>query len=236
MSESIQIDDLKIEVRRSARRLNVDLTIDRDGGVVIAVPDSMKEADVARIIRNKQTWIYTALGRKETTHKGPPPKEYVSGEGFFYLGKKYRLKVLRDGQTPETGPGLQLQNDRFYLPRELAADGRNVFMKWYTERAEEWIKRRMNALKGRVAAAPQAIEIRDLGFRWASCTHKGKMFFHWRTILLPPERIDYLILHELVHVHEHNHSPAFYERLRRASPEYKQHEDWFRRYGDLYSL
>ena len=94
----------------------------------------------------------------------------------------------------------------------------------------------MNALKGRVAAEPHSIEIRDLGFRWGSCTHKGKVFFHWRTILLPPERIEYLILHELVHVREHNHSMAFYERLRRASPDYKQHEDWFRRYGDLYSL
>ena len=235
MSESIQIDDLKVEVRRSARRLNVDLTIDRDRGVVIAVPDSMTEADIAKIIRNKQMWLYTALGRKEATHKGPPPKEYVSGEGFFYLGKKYRLKVLRDGQKP-VGGALQLQNDRFYLPHELAADGRAVFLKWYSDRAAEWIARRMNAIKGRVAATPQAIEIRDLGFRWASCTHKGKMFFHWRAILLPPERIDYLILHELVHVHEHNHSPAFYERLRRASPDYKQHEDWFRRYGDLYSL
>lgn len=236
MSETIQIDDLKVEVRRSVRRLNVDLTIDRDGGVVIAVPDTMKDADISRIIRNKQTWIYTALGRKEATHKGPPPKEYVSGEGFFYLGKKYRLKVLRDGQTPEAGTGLQLLNNRFLLPHDMAAAGRNVFLKWYTERAAEWITRRMNALKNRVAAAPQSIEIRDLGFRWASCTHKGKMFFHWRTILLPPERIDYLILHELVHVHEHNHSPAFYERLRRASPDYKQHEDWFRRNGDLYSL
>lgn len=236
MSETIQIDDLRIEVRRSVRRLNVDLTIDRDGGVVIAVPDTMKEADISRIIRNKQTWIYTALGRKEATHKGPPPKEYVSGEGFFYLGKKYRLKVLRDGQTAESGPGLQLLNDRFVLPYGMAADGRNVFLQWYTERAAEWITRRMNALKKRVAAAPQSIEIRDLGFRWASCTHKGKMFFHWRTILLPPERIDYLILHELVHIHEHNHGPGFYERLRRACPDYKQQEDWFRRYGDLYSL
>ena len=236
MNENLQIDDLKVEVRRSVRRLNVDLTVDRDGGVVIAVPDSMKTADITRIIRNKQMWIYTALSRKEATHKGPPPKEYVSGEGFFYLGRKYRLKVLRDGQAPGTGATLQLQNDRFCLPSELVPDGRSVFLKWYSDRAAEWITRRMNALKERVAAAPQSIEIRDLGFRWASCTQKGKMFFHWRTILLPPERIDYLILHELVHLHEHNHSPAFYERLRRASPDFKQHEDWFRRYGDLYSL
>lgn len=236
MNEKINIDDLKIEVRRSARRLNVDLTIDRDGGVIIAVPDHMQEKDITRIIRNKQTWIYTALGRKQASQKGPPPKEYVSGEGFFYLGRKYRLKILREDHSVGPSEGLQLKNDRFFLSRDLAAKGRTVFVKWYIERAAEWITRRLNILKGRVASAPQSIEIRDLGFRWASCTHKGKMFFHWRAILLPPERIDYLILHELVHVHEHNHSPAFYERLRRASPDHKQHEDWFRRYGDLYSL
>ncbi|MDD5677880.1 MAG: SprT family zinc-dependent metalloprotease [Kiritimatiellae bacterium] len=236
MNEIINIDDLKIEVRRSARRLNVDLTIDRDGGVVIAVPDQMQEKEITRIIRNKQAWIYTALGRKQASKKGPPPKEYVSGEGFFYLGRKYRLKVLRDDQPAESADGLQLKNDRFFLPRDLVAKGREVFLKWYTDRAAEWITRRMNTLKGRVASAPQSIAILDLGFRWASCTHKGKMFFHWRTILLPPERIDYLILHELVHVHEHNHSPAFYERLRRASPDHKQHENWFLRNGDLYSL
>jgi predicted metal-dependent hydrolase len=109
-------------------------------------------------------------------------------------------------------------------------------VEWYCERAAEWIGRRVKALKGRMAAEPKAIGIRDLGFRWGSCTHTGKTFFHWRTILLPPERIDYLVMHELAHIHEHNHSPAFYERLRRASPDHKQHEDWFRRNGDLYSL
>jgi hypothetical protein len=62
------------------------------------------------------------------------------------------------------------------------------------------------------------------------------VFFHWRAVLLPPERIDYLVMHELVHIHEHNHGTAFYDRLRRASPDFKQQEDWFRRYGDLYSL
>lgn len=236
MSDTIHVDDLKIQVRRSLRRANVGLTVERDGSVVVAVPDAMKDEDVTRLIRNKQTWIYTTLGRKQATHKGPPSKEYVSGEGFFYLGRKYRLKVLRDGQTPEHGPGLQLKHDRFYLPSGQVSDGRNLFLKWYSERAAEWITKRMNALKARVAASPHGIEIRDLGFRWASCTHKGKMYFHWRTILLPPERIDYLIFHELVHLHEHNHSPTFYERLRRASPDFKQHEDWFRRYGDLYSL
>ena len=103
-------------------------------------------------------------------------------------------------------------------------------------RAADWIPRRVRLLQDRVGLQPESIEIRDLGFRWGSCTEKGKLFFHWRLILLPPERIDYLILHELVHLHEHNHSPAFYERLRRAAPEYELHEEWLRRNGDQYGL
>ena len=236
MSERVTVDGLSVEVRRSVRRLSVDLTIDRDGGVVIAVPDHVKEAEIERIVRGKQTWIYTALGRKEATQKGPPPKEFVSGEGLYYLGRKYRLKLVPGEPGVNRAGGVVLRDDRFYLPSRMAAKGREIFVKWYSERAGEWIGRRVTALKGRMAAEPQSISIRDLGFRWGSCTHTGRVFFHWRTVLLPPERIDYLVMHELVHIHEHNHSPAFYERLRRASPDYKQHEDWFRRFGDLYSL
>jgi predicted metal-dependent hydrolase len=236
MSEQLTVNDLTVEVRRSVRRLSVDLTIDRGGGVVVSVPDHLKETEIARIVREKETWIYTALGRKEATHKGPPPKEYVSGEGMYYLGRKYRLKLV-PGEPGRNGDcGLVLRDDRFYLPLALAAKGREIFVKWYSDRAGEWMGRRVAALKGRVAAEPKSIAIRDLGFRWGSCTHTGRVLFHWRTVLLPPERIDYLVMHELVHIHEHNHGSSFYERLRRASPDYKQHEDWFRRNGDLYSL
>jgi predicted metal-dependent hydrolase len=236
MNERLHIDDLSVEVRRSARRDTVDLSIDRDGGVVISVPERLEDGDVTRIIRQKQAWIYGALGRKELTQKGPPAKEYVSGEGFFYLGRKYRLKILKPGGAATLADGLQLSGDRFFLPDKLAKNGREVFVEWYTERAAEWIAKRVRALKGRVAAEPKGVAIRDLGFRWGSCTHAGKVNFHWRTILLPPERIDYLVTHELVHLHEHNHGPAYYDRLRRACQDYKQHEDWFRRYGDLYSV
>ena len=122
------------------------------------------------------------------------------------------------------------------MPRILAFKGHEVFIDWYTKRAADWIPRRVQLLQGRAGIKPETIEIRDLGFRWGSCTQKGKLLFHWRLILLPPERIDYLILHELVHLHEHNHSQAFYERLRRAAPEYERHEEWLRRNGDQYGL
>ena len=68
----------------------------------------------------------------------------------------------------------------------------------------------------------------DLGYRWASCGQGGKLYFHWRVILLPPSRIEYLVLHD--------HSPAFHQRLRRAVPNYHNHEHWLRAHGDDYRL
>ena len=172
---------------------------------------------------------------KEELHQ-LPEKEFVSGEGFYYRGRKYRLKLLDEPLPTGSGERLRFQNGRFLMLRKFAPKGREIFMGWYAKRAEEWIPRRVMSLQERVGVRPISIEIRDLGFRWGSCTQKGKLFFHWRLILLPSERVDYLILHELVHMHEHNHSPAFYERLRRAAPEYELHEEWLRRNGDQYGL
>lgn len=234
--ERIRINDVVIEVKRSPRRKTVEIMVERDGRVVIYSPESANSKSLESIARGKLIWIYRKIGRKEEELHRLPAKEFVSGEGFYYLGRKYRLKLLDDPATSRDGTGLLLQNGRFLMPRELAPKGRGIFVRWYTEQALEHVSLRVKALKARVAAEPQSISIRDLGFRWGSCTHKGKVFFHWRIILLPQQRIDYLITHELVHLHEHNHSPAFYERLARAVPDYAKHEDWLRRYGDLYSL
>lgn len=234
--ERIAIKDIAVEVRRSARRKTVELSVERDGRVLLYAPDKTDQEKLEAMVREKLLWIYRQLGRKEEELYQMPAKEYVSGEGFYYHGRKYRLKILDEPQPFRNGEALRFQGNRFLMPRAVASRGREVFIHWYGKRAAEWIPKRVHMLQDRVGIQPESIEIRDLGFRWGSCTEKGKILFHWRLILLPPERIDYLILHELVHLHEHNHSPAFYERLRRAAPEYETHEEWLRRNGDQYGL
>lgn len=234
--ERIAIKDISVEVKRSARRKTVELSVERDGRVLLHAPESANQDKLELMVREKLLWIYRQLGRKEEELHQMPAKEYVSGEGFYYRGRKYRLKLLDEPRTLRNGEQLRFQSGRFLMPRALAVKGREIFIGWYGKRAAEWIPKRVNLLQGRVGVQPESIEIRDLGFRWGSCTEKGKILFHWRLILLPPERIDYLILHELVHLHEHNHSPAFYERLRRAAPEYEIHEEWLRQNGDQYGL
>jgi len=234
--EKITVKGLEVLVKRSVRRKTVALSVGRDGDVILHAPEKADRDRLESMVREKLVWIYEKLGRKEEELYQMPTKEYVSGEGFYYRGRKYRLKLLDENKPAKNGERLTFKNSRFLLPRALTPKGREIFISWYAKRAADWITQRIALLQDRVGVVPDAVVIRDLGFRWGSCTQKGKLIFHWRLILLPPERIDYLILHELVHLHEHNHSPAFYERLKRAAPEHEAHEEWLRRNGDQYRL
>jgi hypothetical protein len=231
MNNSIIVDNLTVEIRRSGRRRHVDLTVERDGSVVVAAPDRFGDEEVEKLVRSRLVNLHSHIARKREILSNQPVKEYVTGEGFYYLGRKYRLKLVDDGTT-----SLRLLNGRFLLPRAMAAKGREAFIRWYTEHGQQWLRERAIPLEERVAIHPTSITVRDLGFRWGSCAESGAVNFHWRIILLPPKQIDYLILHELCHLHEHDHSRAFYTRLGRAVPDHGEHEEWLRTNGDRFNL
>jgi predicted metal-dependent hydrolase len=236
MSEVLQIDELQVEVRRSPRRRTVDLIVDRFGDLVINVPESLPRKELESIVRRKREWIYRKVRHKEIVLRPAGRKEYVSGEGFHYLGKKYRLKLLDSGDAAANTLPLRLLNGRFLMLRSTASNGRNHFIRWYMRQGQAWISNALETLKERVLAEPRSITVRDLKFRWGSCNAAGDVYFHWRVILLPPNVVRYLVLHELVHLHEHNHNPAFYTRLRRAAPDYREIEGWLEANGDHYAL
>jgi len=236
MNELVQIDDLRVEVRRSPRRRTVDLIVDRFGDLVINVPETLPPRDVEAIVRKKQEWIYTKLNQKEIVLRPGEPKEYVTGEGFHYLGKKYRLKLFDPSRADAELAPLRLLNGRFWMRRSSASEGRSHFIRWYTDQGLKWIANAVDTLHERVGAQPRSIYVRDLKYRWGSCNAGGDAYFHWRVMLLPPRVVRYLIIHELVHLHEHNHSPAFYERLGRTAPDYREIEAWLEANGDQYVL
>ena len=78
---------------------------------------------------------------------------------------------------------------------------------------------------------PKGIEVRDLGFRWGSCGKKGILNFHWASILLPASIVEYVVVHELVHLVEPNHTPEFWLALERAMPDYEQRKNWLAENG-----
>lgn len=224
--DSLTVGDLCFEVRRSARRKSVQITVDRGGELVLSAPELCATATMASFVREKRFWIYSKLAEKDALPAEAPPKRYVSGEGFPYLGRSHRLLLVDAQDAP-----VKLEQGRFKMRRDVAAEGREQMVRWYTERAQPWLANRVDRFRLRVGAEPAGVVVQDLGYRWGSCGKGGKLYFHWRTILLPPRIAEYVVVHELVHLLEPHHTPAFWARVERTLPDFASRKQWLAERG-----
>jgi predicted metal-dependent hydrolase len=227
---SLKVDDLQFEVRWSDRRKTVGITVDRNGELVLSAPTGCDHRILEKSVRNKRQWIYEKLAQKEANRHRAPEKEYVSGEGFFYLGRSYRLLLVERQNVP-----VKLFRGRFRMRRSDAGDGRRHMIRWYSEHALPWITRCVERYEGRIGVTPTNIKIRNLGYRWGSCGKRGTLYFNWKTILLPPRIVEYVVVHELVHLHEAHHTSAFWRRVERTMPDYEERKNWLPLRGAEYA-
>lgn len=218
---ALVVDDLTFEVRRSERRRTMQITVDRGGELVLVVPSTCPTSAMEKFVREKRFWVYTRLAEKEVLHKERPKKAFVSGEGFPYLGKHYRLLLVGKQDVP-----LKLEAGRLRLVRAEADQGHRHLRQWYSQRASAWLSRRVELLAPRVGRRPQSVVVQDLGFRWGSCGKNERVNFHWKTILLPPRIVDYVVVHELTHLVEAHHTPQFWSRVERAMPDFAARKQW----------
>jgi predicted metal-dependent hydrolase len=222
----LAVGDLLFNVVLSARRRTMELSVERNGALVIRAPEGASSARLEAFIREKRTWVYTKVTEKEALLRAVRVREYVSGEGFPYLGRSYRLLLVNHQDVP-----LRLEAGRFRLLRSEAERGRAHFVRWYTEHGREWLRRRVEAFAPRVGVEPRSVDVRELGYRWGSCGRNHCLNFNWATVLLPPRNVEYVIVHELVHLRERNHTPAFWRRVERAVPDYLRRKAWLAEHG-----
>ena len=231
MKQKINIDDLTLGLIRSQRQ-TLGLTVERDGTLSIRAPEDCDLKKIHDFIEQKRFWIYRKLAEKEVLFKRRRAKEFVSGEGFPYLGRSYRLKLVRNvGDGNVSFPVIRLNRGRFEILASERERGREHFIKWYCSHAEPWIVQRLDRFVNRLRVKPTKVKVSDLGYRWGSCGAKGRLNFHWRTILAPPRIVDYVIVHELVHMLERLHSPKFWALLERVMPDFPARQQWLAENG-----
>jgi predicted metal-dependent hydrolase len=232
LREQLVIDDVSFEIRRSDRRRTIAITVDRDGTLLLHAPADCPVAQVEAVARQRQLWVHSKLAEKQRLATSRQPKSYVPGEGFYYLGRSYRLSLVPDAQPVP----LRLYRGRFELRRSDAEHGRKHFVTWYRRHAHPWLSERIDRFADRIGVQPQSVRVLSLGNRWGSCTPAGRLSFHWRTILLPPTIAEYAVAHELTHLREGRHSAAFWHVLDRVLPDYAQRQQWLAEHGWDYDL
>jgi predicted metal-dependent hydrolase len=226
---TLTLGDLRFEVRRSERRRTLGLTVERDGSLVLSAPGDVPLARLEHFARQKRFWVYQKLAAKEALPPPAPARQFVTGEGFPYLGRSHRLQLVARLDVP-----VKLEEGRFRMRRADAVRGRAALIHWYTQHAKPWLAERVARHAGRVRVEPGAVTVQDLGFRWGSCGKGGQLHFHWQAILLPPRIIDYIVIHELAHLREPHHTPKFWRIVERAIPDWEQRRRWLAERGGEY--
>ena len=230
---TITFGDLSFEIRHSAKRRTVGITVERDGQLILASPPEVPIETLEKIVNEKRYWIYSKLLKKESLNPPVGVKEYVCGERFYYLGRSYRLKLV-DGVKRQ--PPLKFYQSRFELHREEQLRGRECFVKWYGDRLRPILHTHIPAFVNRIGAFPRSVQVRELGYRWGSCGHKGDLYFHWRVAMLPRTMIEYVVVHEMVHLIEPHHTNAFWDRVERVVSDWCDRKRWLAENGASYDL
>ena len=121
--------------------------------------------------------------------------------------------------------GVRLEAGRFHLPATQARQGAALMRHWYTETGGHWLRHRIRPWAARLGEQQVAVEVLDLGYRWGSARPTDgpqRINIHWATLQLPPSLIDYVLVHELAHLRETNHTPEFWATVARLMPGYQQ--------------
>jgi hypothetical protein len=121
------------------------------------------------------------------------------------------------------------RSDKLYVSSRLLPDIKNHIKHWYMEEANKEIQARCMWFSMKTGHVPTTIRVTDARQRWGSCTHKGGLNFSWRLIQAPPDIVDYVVVHELVHISQPDHSRKFWDKVREILPDYERRRKWLRK-------
>ena len=214
-----------------SRRRTLALEVGHDG-VIARAPMRMSQKVIIQYIQQKSTWISKHL---DSLPPAPISVAVTDLSTLLLLGRQITFDIRRDqrGKPALNEHGLVLPVIKSHLPFEVSV--KTKLLKWYKTIALKEIQQRVEFYSVQMAVPNnklKGLKVRDYKRRWGSCDAKGILSFNWRIIMAPPEMLDYVVVHELAHCHEFNHSKRFWSLVEQQLPDWRQRSDWFNTNGE----
>ncbi|WP_199529032.1 SprT family zinc-dependent metalloprotease [Pseudoalteromonas sp. bablab_jr010] len=194
-----------------------------DFRVIVAAPEGAENEAVLSAVKKRARWIYEQLRDFRKQLEFITPRQYISGESHYYLGKQYLLKVI---EAPEQVQGVKLLRGKLEVSvRTRSADKvKELLTDWYKLRAKETFAKRLDAMLEQTLWVEERPPLRVLTMQtqWGSCSPNGRITLNPNLVKATRECIDYVILHELCHIAEHNHSERFYRLMGQVMPKWEK--------------
>lgn len=210
-------------VKRPQATGKVLIKVHPDCRVIASAPEGAASESVLSAVKKRGRWIYEQLRDFRKQLEFTTPRQYISGESHYYLGKQYLLKVHVE---PDQVQGVKLLRGKLEVSVRAsdATRVKNLLIDWYKIRAREVFARRLDVLLEQALWVQERPSIRILTMQtqWGSCSPNGRITLNPHLVKAPRDCIDYVILHELCHIAEHNHSERFYRLLSQVMPNWEE--------------
>ncbi|MCL6517600.1 SprT family zinc-dependent metalloprotease [Alicyclobacillus sp.] len=237
--------NLPVHVVRSARRRRTVALEITPEGVLVRAPVGLAETDIRRILERRRAWIrrtYEARLRAET------PFERT----WRYLGEPIPIRLSAEDSPRDGAPNSERPHSsnrardwrvqwadgvlHIHGPASTLSDGnesvlRHLLADWYRAMAAQHLPERTRRWAASLGLRVRAVRVKDQKSRWGSCSTAGNINLNWRLIQAPTWVVDYVIVHELCHLVEMNHSPQFWALVRRAYPDADRAKRWLKEFG-----
>ncbi len=221
----MEVAGIDIIVKKSDRK-TVSIFVERDGTVSALVPNSLETDAIKEVLASKSYQIHKNLAEWKQLNERHVLREYVSGQSFLYLGRNYRLKLV-DNTLGE----LVFKQNTFFMGREEISNGDLYFTNFYKQKLINRLKTLVPIYESRLGVKATDYKVMELQNRWASCTKKGTINFHWKGALAPVDVLHYIVAHELAHILHMNHTTAFWNEVDKVVPNYSESLNWLKYNG-----
>ena len=217
-------------LKTSQRAKNLRLNIDLENGLMVTVPEKYDPGSLEQVLIDKQGWIlnkmaYFAKVQTDLSAAGIKP-----GKNILYRGREYQVEVQAKKTaacTVEIDDGIML----VVLDEGSGKDSAIVLERWLKSMARLLINQRIRVVNSALNLQFNRVAIRGQKTRWGSCSRLGNLNFNWRLVMAPLPVMDYVVVHELLHLVEPNHSKKFWALVESACPDYKFCREWLKKNG-----
>jgi predicted metal-dependent hydrolase len=225
----------RVVLRRSARARRLQIRVGADGAEIV-LPKRYTLAEARAFLDERSTWVLGALddARLKARQRQTNRDEQLPSQGVLYDGQR-RPATISGAMTAHRRGSVSLSDEsgsfNLRLPAGGGTEAEEIIERFLRRRARVAIERLVATWAGEMAVEPGRIFIRDQKTRWASCSGRGNLSFSWRLICLPPDVREYVVIHELAHLHHMNHSRAFWRQVVRHCPDYASHRTYLKAHG-----
>lgn len=216
------IDLKNIKIIKSSRR-SISVHIERNGTIVVKAPNLIPKFLINQFIKQNEAWIE----KKIAIVKNHSPKnlKYVNGEKIVFLGEEYKLSIGNFSS-------IKIEKDMLLFPKALEFRANKEMENWYIRQAKELITAQANLLAHEMNTSFVSISLSVTKSKWGSCTSDNRLQFNWKLIQAPFLVLRYVVVHELAHTLEKNHSHKFWSRVSVFNPSFKQQIKWLKTHGN----